>query len=69
MPAIDDSAIDFGLFDIDINKEAAGYDDGVEGDDHPDHPLPIDVQIYMDEEEEVSCLVVPNIAPIAPNCT
>ena len=53
LPAIDGSAVDFGIFDSELNKEAAGYDDGVEGDDHPDHPLPIDVQIYMDEEEEM----------------
>ena len=35
LPAIDDSTVDFGLFDSEINKEAADYDDGVEGDDHP----------------------------------
>ena len=52
-PAIDDSAVDFGIFDSELNKEAAGYDDGVEEDDHPDHPFAVDVQICMEEEDEM----------------
>ena len=50
LPTINGSAVDFGLFNIELNREASGYSDGVKGDNRP---LAADDQIDVNEEDEI----------------